>query len=37
VFGHILEKHLEGKLAETIPTSLVLILHREKAILTTTI
>jgi hypothetical protein len=33
VFGHILQKHFEGKLAETIPTGLVLIPRREKAVL----
>jgi hypothetical protein len=33
VFDHILQKHLEQKLAETMPTGLVLIPHREKAVL----
>jgi hypothetical protein len=33
VFGHILQKHLEGKLAETMPTGLVLIPRRKKAVL----
>jgi hypothetical protein len=33
VFDHILQKHLEEKLAETMPTGLVLIPHREKAVL----
>jgi hypothetical protein len=33
VFDHILQKHLEEKQAETMPTSLVLIPRREKAVL----
>jgi hypothetical protein len=33
VFDHILQKHLEEKLVETMPTGLVLIPRREKAVL----
>jgi hypothetical protein len=33
MFDHIFQKHLEEKLAKTMPTGLVLILRREKAVL----